>query len=285
MGFFKKIFKGVKKVFKKIGRGIKKVVGKVGKFMNKIPLVGQVALAFVGGPILSSIFKGIGGIATTALGKMGTFGAKILQGAQYISSKATAFASAVNNSGVGRAFKTITDGVSSFFGEMTKTAASKLGFDVQGAAPTFSEAWGRVQDNITNSNASALPKDWADQMVSENLERMTGVKVPPTTKPKSLLGSIADTKIGSFVKDTVVETGKNLARDAITTAITGGEEDPAYMGSPVFAGQVSVNPAYNNNFFSDFQVPTPSTDQSLIYNPSNSLGYHMAMRQNLAGLS
>ena len=114
MGFFKKIFKGVKKVFKKIGRGIKKVVGKVGKFMNKIPLVGQVALAFVGGPILSSIFKGIGGIATTALGKMGTFGAKILQGAQYISSKATAFASAVNNSGVGRAFKTITDGVSSF---------------------------------------------------------------------------------------------------------------------------------------------------------------------------
>lgn len=87
------------------------------------------------------------------------------------------------------------------------------------------------------------------------------------------------------MKDTVVETGKNLARDAITTAITGGEEDPAYMGSPVFAGQVSVNPAYNNNFFSDFQVPTPSTDQSLIYNPSNSLGYHMAMRQNLAGLS
>ena len=160
MGFFKKIFKGVKKVFKKIGRGVKKVVGKVGKFMNKIPLVGQVALAFVGGPILSSIFKGIGGIATTALGKMGTFGAKILQGAQYISSKATAFASAVNSSGIGRAFKTITDGVSSFFGEMTKTAASKLGFDVQGAAPTFSEAWGRVQDNITNSNASALTENW-----------------------------------------------------------------------------------------------------------------------------
>tara|TARA_Y100001938_G_C8100310_1_gene441176 strand:- start:8019 stop:8855 length:837 start_codon:yes stop_codon:yes gene_type:complete len=278
MGFFKKIFKGVKKVFKKIGRGIKKVVGKVGKFMNKIPLVGQVALAFVGGPILSSIFKGIGGIATTALGKMGTFGAKILQGAQYISSKATAFASAVNSSGIGRAFKTITDGVSSFFGEMTKTAASKLGFDVQGAAPTFSEAWGRVQDNITNSNASALTEDWTKNYIEE----ITGVKAPP---PKSLLGSIADTKIGSFVKDTVVETGKNLARDAITTAITGGEEDPAYMGSPVFAGQVSVNPAYNNNFFSDFQVPTPSTDQSLIYNPSNSLGYHMAMRQNLAGLS
>ena len=44
MGFFKKIFKGVKKVFKKIGRGIKKVAGKIGKFMNKIGIVGQISV-------------------------------------------------------------------------------------------------------------------------------------------------------------------------------------------------------------------------------------------------
>ena len=36
MGFFSKLWKGVKKVVKKIGRGIKKVVGKVGKFVGKL---------------------------------------------------------------------------------------------------------------------------------------------------------------------------------------------------------------------------------------------------------
>ena len=41
MGFFKKIFRGVKKVFKKIGKGIKGVFKGVGKFMNKIGIVGQ----------------------------------------------------------------------------------------------------------------------------------------------------------------------------------------------------------------------------------------------------
>ena len=62
MGFFKKIFKGVKKVFKKIGRGIKKVVKGVGKFMNKIGIVGQIALMFIPGigPMLSTMFKGMG---------------------------------------------------------------------------------------------------------------------------------------------------------------------------------------------------------------------------------
>ena len=34
MGFFSKIFKGVKKVFKKIGKGIKSAFAKVGKFMG-----------------------------------------------------------------------------------------------------------------------------------------------------------------------------------------------------------------------------------------------------------
>ena len=65
MGFFKKLFKGVKKVFKKIGRGIKKVVGKVGKFMNKLGWVGQLALQFIlpgVGTLLSMGLKGLGAI-------------------------------------------------------------------------------------------------------------------------------------------------------------------------------------------------------------------------------
>ena len=62
MGFFKKIFKGVKKVFKKIGRGIKKVAGKIGKFMGKIGIVGQIALSF--------LLPGIGAMLGKAAGAM-----------------------------------------------------------------------------------------------------------------------------------------------------------------------------------------------------------------------
>lgn len=62
MGFFKKLFKGVKKVFKKIGKGIKKVAGKVGKFMGKIGIVGQIALGF--------LLPGIGALLGKAAGAM-----------------------------------------------------------------------------------------------------------------------------------------------------------------------------------------------------------------------
>ena len=70
MGFFKKLFKGVKKVFKKIGRGIKKVAGKIGKFMGKIGIVGQIALSF--------LLPGIGAVlGKAAMGMMGSTNALI----------------------------------------------------------------------------------------------------------------------------------------------------------------------------------------------------------------
>lgn len=70
MGFFKKLFKGVKKVFKKIGRGIKKVAGKIGKFMGKIGIVGQIALSF--------LLPGIGAmLGKAAMGMMGSTNALI----------------------------------------------------------------------------------------------------------------------------------------------------------------------------------------------------------------
>ena len=49
MGFFSKIWKGVKKTFKKIGKGIKKAFKSVGKFMGKIGILGNIALIFLTG--------------------------------------------------------------------------------------------------------------------------------------------------------------------------------------------------------------------------------------------
>ena len=166
MGFFKKIFRGVKKVFKKIGKGIKKVAMKVGKFMDKIGIVGQIALMFIPlGPILGGLLKGVGGIAAKALTAMGPIGAQILKGAQFVIGKAGKFVTTAKN-----AFGTVTEGVSKFVSEFTKTGLNKIGFDatkfgfkanggldtwVKSGSNSFGEAWGKVTTNITE-NASKI---------------------------------------------------------------------------------------------------------------------------------
>ena len=171
MGFFSKIFKGVKKVFKKIGKGIKGAFKGIGKFMNKIGIVGQIALMFVPGigPMLNGMLKGLGGMAATALGSMGTVGNAILKGAQFVIGKAGEFAGGVNNT-----FRTVTQGVKTFASEFTKTGLNKLGFDPtkfgfkaggsfdnwvkSGADQTFGDAWSKVTTNITNKTLTMFLK-------------------------------------------------------------------------------------------------------------------------------
>jgi len=161
MGFFKKVFKGVKKVFKKIGRGIKKVVKGVGKFMNKIGIVGQIALMFLPiGPMLSAFMKGFQGVAAGIVGagvNMGGFLGSVVKGAGLVLQKAHAFAGAVGNT-----FRTVTDGIKTFVGEFGKTALSKIPgnpFRITDAAQNFfgtEGAWSRVQSNIVDNASSIL---------------------------------------------------------------------------------------------------------------------------------
>lgn len=64
MGFFSKIWKGVKNGVKKIGKGIKSAFKKFGKFMNKIGVLGQIAMFFVMpyvGQALGSLWTGVAG--------------------------------------------------------------------------------------------------------------------------------------------------------------------------------------------------------------------------------
>ena len=130
MGFFSKVFKGVKKVFKKIGKGIKKVAGKVGKFMDKVGIVGQIAMAF--------ILPGIGAAFSQTLGSIGAWAGTagsnaLMQGAKAVVGAATKFVSAG-----ARVFSTVTDGIKNFVGEVGKTALNKVpGINVEGAATNF----------------------------------------------------------------------------------------------------------------------------------------------------
>ena len=70
MGFFSKVFKTIKKNFKRVGKWIKKGIMKVGKFMNKIGIVGQIAL----GLILPGIGSALGAWAGTTLAVGSTAG-------------------------------------------------------------------------------------------------------------------------------------------------------------------------------------------------------------------
>ena len=96
MGFFSKVFKSVGKVFKKIGKGIKSAFKKFGKFMNKIGILGQVAMFFIMpyvGAALGSMWTGIAG-QTAAQTASTAAGAAAAQAATTAGATATAAATA-----------------------------------------------------------------------------------------------------------------------------------------------------------------------------------------------
>ncbi len=125
MGFFKKIFKSVKKGFKSIGKGIKSAFKKFGKFMNKIGIVGQLALMFtpIGGMMagmFSKLGSAAGGVFSKVTGALAQ-GGKLAQGAGKLLEAGAKFAKAGHS-----AFRTITDGIGSFVSEFSKTALKKI---------------------------------------------------------------------------------------------------------------------------------------------------------------
>jgi len=132
MGFFSKIWKGVKKTFKKIGRGIKKVFKKVGKFMNKIGIVGQIAMSFIlpgiGGALAKTFGNVVGALSGGALGAVGKAAGWVLQ-------KAGKFAELAYTG-----YKTVTGAITDFIGTTGKYVGGKLGI---GENLSLSQAFGK----------------------------------------------------------------------------------------------------------------------------------------------
>src|SRR5210317_325045 len=149
MGFFKKIFKGIKKVIKKIGKGIKSAFKKIGKFMGKIGIIGQIGLALIlpgVGQMLSGLLVGtgstVGGLAGAlqGMGAVGQAASSFIQGAVKIASNTSKF------------FSSITDGVTNVIGETIGAVANKVpglgealksitGGRLDITQKTFSSAW------------------------------------------------------------------------------------------------------------------------------------------------
>lgn len=213
MGFFSKVFKkikkGIKSAFKSIGKGIKSAFKKIGKFMGKIGIVGQLALMFtpigaVMGKVLGSIGGAVGKAIGTGIGKMTASSNVLVKGAGKILEAGAKFAKAGHS-----AFRTVTDGVSTFVREFTGAALEKVGIKTGIESKTFGQAWKATQEAVSTragevmaafeqniAGSSSVTPTGDVQAGGEKMDIKTDVKadvqtelkkVPEVTSDKSLL--------------------------------------------------------------------------------------------------
>ena len=237
MGFFSKVFKGIKKGFKKIGKGIKKGFAKFGKFMGKLGIMGQIAMMFIMPGIGGALMKGLGGIGQSVMTAMAGSGNIILQGAAKVMQGAANFVSKAGN-----VFRNVTEGVTNFVGEFSKTAANKLsssfGFQkvpFADASSTFftggDSAWAKStgkfttrMTNLTASKDTIKALDAAAQSLRQSPIGAGTMTNKTTVGSGASTGTIAETSTG--VTDSILAnpddnlSAFDLKENLMETAVT-----------------------------------------------------------------
>jgi len=196
MGFFSKIFKGIKKVFKKIGKGIKSAFKSVGKFMGKIGILGQIGL----GLLLPGLGQFLGSWAGTLMGS-----------SNVVARAAGQFINASINIGtkVGKTFKTITEGVTSVIGETVGAVANNLGLRdpifnlTSGKIDVAGKGFNSIFDKVGEGMTNAL--DAGKDLFSTS----TLTDVNPLTVKSQIKESIKNTGFDTISEESVFnESGK-----------------------------------------------------------------------------
>ena len=204
MGFFKKVFKGIKKVAKKIGKGIKKVVKKVGKAFGKLGIVGQIGLMFLM-PHLS---------LSSAWGQLGSFASK---GTSLLHKAVGAVYNAGNM--VGSVYNTVTEAIGNGFDR-----ASNF---LKGEGFTLSEGRTSVFGKKLNT----------DPVVDTTTKDVTSEIVDEVKKDKSLLDKGKD-----YISNTI-ESAKETLQDPDKVGKTIGNKVLSGVGNRIsysFAGDPPV---------------------------------------------
>jgi len=216
MGFFSKIWKGIKKTVKKIGKGIKKAFGKFGKFMGKIGILGQVAMMFILpgiGAALGGAFTGAAGALATntlggALGAVGQAAGKVMQFVGNTVSKA------------GNVFNNVTKGVTDTLGNFAKTAGKNLGLK--------GEMFTNAADNFFTGGDSAFSRSVGKNSRFANL----------TADPSKFTKAIEKTVVESANDDPFgfnSEYGRGIqaeidaGRSNLTASLDSTIQDPAAL--------------------------------------------------------
>jgi hypothetical protein len=217
----------IKKFFKRIGRAIKKGFKKIGKFIGKLGIVGQIGLMMFLPAIGGALMKGLGNVA----GKLIAGNSGILKGVGHVLKGAHSFVQGGVN-----AFRTVTEGVTSFVSEFTKTAANKLGFNVSDAAPDFfgkGGAWERVQEGIVENAKSILDPFRSNITITQGMQdslikdqtnidivsRNTGLSKDMLTR----LNPDSAFKVGDVI-NVDVATIQPIPNGEIITGLDGGDQ-------------------------------------------------------------
>jgi len=156
MGIFSKIWKGVKTGVKSIGKGIKSAFKKFGKFMNKIGVLGQIAMMFILpgiGQALGSMWTGIAG-QTAAQGAAAAASASASAVAGATAAGATASAAAAAGATAAAGVATAASGLAGATGALSGIA-NAAGNMMRFVSSTVGKA-GTVFNNITQGITETL---------------------------------------------------------------------------------------------------------------------------------
>jgi|TARA_Y100000015_G_scaffold6463_1_gene5943 hypothetical protein len=232
MGFFKKIFKGLKKVVKKVGRGIKKVVGKVSRAFGKLGVVGQLGMMFLMPYAMSGLSSMWASFGKFASGASGAFG-KVMQGIH------------AAGSAVGNVYTSVTNAISN--------GIDRAGNFLQGEGFTLSEGRTSVftpkgDDVVARSDAGVIkdvtevkpPKSSLDEVL-ESVTRIDekGMVTQATAKPFEMeqLPDLVGTK--ETLDKSLLEKGADFISEAsgkLIADITDPEQVGAQLSSSVLSG-------------------------------------------------
>ena len=219
MGFFKKIWKGVKKTFKKIGKGVKKAFTKFGKFMGKAGILGTVAIGILtGGAGFGAMLGNFGTFLGSAGASLGGVAGSVLNGASWVVGKAVQFGNMVTSG-----FKTLTGGVTEFFGQAGKYIGGKLGMPGLDNI-TIGEAWDQYSAQLVD-NFDVFKQD----LVALG-GRSAGLSVPTGTS--GFPTPDADTEAFMEAGPSGVPAGDITDQDIYTKGTASSSGSPANM-SPV----------------------------------------------------
>ena len=220
MGVFSNIWKGVKKTFKKIGKGVKKAFKSFGKFMGKAGILGTVAMGLLtGGAGFGAL---LGNFGATLAGS----GSALLRGAGWVIGKAAQFGNMVSGG-----FKTLTSGVTEFFGQAGKYIGGKLG--IPGMENIgIGEAWTNYSDALTK-NFSQFTSDvssFASSSAFDSNVLPKGATLADIDKASADLpveaGAVADTggiPVPEAVKDpkpSLLAKGTEMAVENVGKSVT-----------------------------------------------------------------
>ena len=268
MGFFSKVFKGVKKVFKKVGKAIKSGLKSVGKFMDKIGIVGQIGLSLLL-PGIGSALSGMWGNLVTGLSTYSGVGSTVINGAGKFLAKATSLASSA-----GRAFSSITEGVKNVVGETLKAGANALGVDTAllKAGETFgSEYLTKLGTSIGEANLTSIGNTFGAS-VENVVNSFSGVV--PADSPLLTDGAVTPQPENIYDPDIVTPDVPAAEIQAAALPPQPASVVPPQVGDPsaVVNRQILTDEEYLNIEATDFSTPSERSLLGKAYDETISRG-------------